>query len=85
MIAADKIRNNFSIFQAEVNLGSIELQLAPIAGGQYGRSSLETAVSGTLHRVLWVKATTQILAPTMRGATAELTYRKNIQSKQQKL
>ena len=28
MIAADKISNNFSIFQAEVNLGSMELQLA---------------------------------------------------------
>ena len=26
MIAADKIRNNFPIFQAEVNLGSFELQ-----------------------------------------------------------
>ena len=28
MIAADKISTNFSIFQAEVNLGLIELQLA---------------------------------------------------------
>ena len=32
MIAADKIRNNFSIFQDEVNLGSIELQLLPQLG-----------------------------------------------------
>ena len=30
MIATDKIRNSFSIFQAEVNLGSIELQLAQL-------------------------------------------------------